>query len=113
MEEKPIRPKIFQPDEPSPAEALNYLETAFANGLAVKITPLRTELPIDEAADAIDMSGRDLRAYAAAGEVVFRSTEYTDWVQLADVVDFNERLGVRRRAALDEMLRESVYDEDD
>jgi hypothetical protein len=59
------------------------------------------------------MSSRDLRAYAAEGEVVVRSTEYVDWVRLADVVDLDERLRAQRRAALDEMLAESVYDEDD
>ena len=59
------------------------------------------------------MSKADLRANAADGEVMFRSTEYVDWVRLADVINFDARLRAQRRAALDEMLAGSVYDEDD
>ena len=100
-----IPPKVF--------EAMQFVEAAMRKGFAVQVTALRYELPIDEAASAIGMSRRDLRSYVAAGEIPFRSSEYVDWVRLADVLAFNERLKAQRREALDEMLSESVYDEDD
>jgi hypothetical protein len=100
-----IPPKVF--------EAMRFVEEAMRQGFAVQITALRHELPIDEAAGAIGMARDDLRAYVAEGAVPFRSTEYTDWVRLADVLAFNERLTAQRRQALDAMLAESDYDDED
>jgi hypothetical protein len=94
-------------------EAMEFVEAAMLKGFAVQITALRHELPIDEAAGAIGMSRRDLRAYAAEGEIPFRTSEYTDWVRLEDALAFNQRLRAQRREALDAMLSESVYDDDD
>jgi hypothetical protein len=59
---------------------------AMRAGSAVKVSPLRTELPIDEAADTIGMARDDLRAYVAEGAVPFRSTQSVDWVNLATVI---------------------------
>ncbi|MFG1812324.1 hypothetical protein ACGFIF_01045 [Kribbella sp. NPDC049174] len=100
-----VPPKVF--------EALRFVEEAMRQGFAVKVTALRHELPIDEAAAAIGMGSDDLRAYVGEGAIPFRSTEYVDWVRLADVLAFSERLRKRRREALDEMLSESDYDDDD
>ncbi|GAA1572044.1 hypothetical protein GCM10009789_27000 [Kribbella sancticallisti] len=94
-------------------EAMQFVEAAMLKGFAVQVTALRHELPIDEAAGAIGMSRRDLRAYAAEGAIPFRSTEHTDWVQLEHVLAFSQRLKAQRRSALDEMLNESIYDDDD
>src|SRR5215207_6737010 len=94
-------------------EAIGFVEAAMRQGFAVQVTALRHELPIDEAAGVIGMSRRDLRAYAAEGAIPFRSSEYTDWVRLEDVLAFDRRLRAQRREALDEMLSESVYDDDD
>lgn len=79
-------------------------------GRGVKITPLRPELPIDEAADAIGMGRDDLRKYVAEGAVPFRSTEYVDWVQLADIINWNNQRRVERSAALQELLDEEPWD---
>jgi hypothetical protein len=95
------------------SEAMQFVEAAMAKGFAVQITALRHELPIDEAAAAIGMSRRDLRAYVADGEIPFRSSEYVDWVRLADVLAFNQRLKAQRREALDEMLSEPLWENGD
>jgi hypothetical protein len=100
-----IPPKVF--------EAMRFVEEAMRQGFAVQITALRHELPIDEAAGAIGMARDDLRAYVAEGAIPFRTTEYTDWVRLADVLAFDKRLRAQRREALDAMLSESAYDDDD
>jgi hypothetical protein len=100
-----IPPKVF--------EAMQFVEAAMAKGFAVQITALRRELPIDEAAAAIGMPRRDLRSYVADGEIPFRSSEYVDWVRLADVLALNQRLKAQRREALDEMLNEPLWEDGD
>lgn len=100
-----IPPKVY--------EVMEFVEEALRQGYALQITPLRHELPVDEAAGAIEMSPRELRLYVSQGEIGFRSSEYVDWVKLSDVLAFNERLNTERRQVLDEMLSESVYDDDD
>jgi hypothetical protein len=57
------------------------------------------------------MPGRDLRSYVADGEIPFRSSEYGDWVRLADVLAFNQRLKAQRREAIDEMLSEPLRED--
>jgi hypothetical protein len=104
-ERRDIPPKVF--------EAMRFVEAAMRQGFAVQVTALRHELPIDEAAGAIGMSTDDLRAYAAEGALPFRSSEYVDWVRLTDVLALDERIRSQRRQALDEMLSESEYDDDD
>ncbi len=69
-------------------EAIEHVIGAFQSGYAVKVIPLRTELPIGEAADAIEIGEDDLRRSIADGEIPFRSSRYVDWVRLADVMDF-------------------------
>lgn len=92
-------------------QAVRHVIEAMRAGKAVKVSPLRLELPIDEAAAAIGMAADDLRAYAAEGEVPFRSTEYVDWVRLADVMAFDRRRRERLRAGLRDMLDEEPWDE--
>src|SRR5262245_36206308 len=97
-----IPPKVLEP--------LRFVEDAMRQGSAVQVIARWHELPIDEAAAAIGMGADELRVYAAEGEIPFRSSEYTDWVPLADVLALDERLRTQRRAALDEMLGESTYE---
>jgi len=93
-------------------EALQLVEATLRSGLPVKITALRDELPIDEAADAIDMASDTLRTFVADGKIPFRSGEHVDWVKLADVLAFRQRLQAQRRDALTEMLDEQPWDDD-
>jgi hypothetical protein len=96
---------------PEAFEAMQFVDAAMAKGFAVQITALRRELPIDEAAAAIGMPQHDLRSYVADGEIPFRSSEYVDWVRLADVLALNQRLKAQRREALDEMLSEPLWED--
>jgi hypothetical protein len=112
-------PALVDPDgtrhhlAPEAFEAMQFVEAAMAKGFAIQITALRHELPIDEAAAAVGMPRRDLRSYVADGEIPFRSSEYVDWVRLADVLAFNQRLKAQRREALDEMLSEPLWEDGD
>ena len=92
-------------------QAVQHVIEAMRAGLAVKISPLRHELPIDEAAVAIGMAKDDLRAYLAEGAVPFRSTKYVDWVRLDDVIEFDHRRREHRRAGVEKMLDEGPWDE--
>ncbi|AKU15048.1 hypothetical protein [Luteipulveratus mongoliensis] len=91
--------------------AMEFVEAAMERGLAAKVTALRLELPIDEAAGAIGMRRRDLRAYAARDEFPFRADKYSEWVKLEDVLQFDERRRSERHTRLNEMLSESDYDD--
>jgi hypothetical protein len=92
-------------------KAVQHVIEAMRAGMAVKISPLRQELPIDEAAHAIGMAKDELRAYVAEGAVPFRSTEYVDWVRLEDVIEFDRRRREHRRAGVQQMLDEDPWDE--
>ncbi|WP_432935664.1 hypothetical protein ACQPXM_21290 [Kribbella sp. CA-253562] len=95
---------------PKVVEALLFVETAMREGFAVQVTVLRHELPLREAAAAIDMAEDELRTYVAAGEVPFRSDDSVDWVQLEHVLAFKRRLKARQREILDQLMAESDYD---
>jgi len=94
-------------------KAVQHVIEAMRAGMAVKVTPLRPELPIDEAAQAIGMAKDDLRAYVAEGAVPFRSTEYVDWVRLGDVIEFDRRRREHRRRGIQELLDEEPWDRPD
>jgi hypothetical protein len=115
----PNGPAVIGPDgvrrdvPPLVFEAVQHVVEAMRAGKAVKITPLRPELPIDEAADAIGMGRDDLRAYVAEGAIPFRSTEYVDWVRLDDVLTFDRHRREQRRAGIQQLLDEEPWDEPD
>ncbi|MEU8224762.1 hypothetical protein [Kribbella sp. NPDC048915] len=93
-------------------EVLRFVEEVLRSGYGVQITPLRTELPIDEAADAIEMDREELRLYAGRGDISFRSSQYVDWVQLADVLDLNARVNAEREQALRGLSAEEPWGDD-
>jgi hypothetical protein len=113
----PGGPAVIGPDgareeiPPQVFRAVQHVLEAMRAGNGVKITPLRTELPIDEAADAIGMARDDLRAYVAEGAVPFRSSEYVDWVRLADVIAWDNQRREERSAALDELMGDDPADD--
>lgn len=106
----PGGPAIVGPDgvreeiPPLVFEAVQHVLAAMRAGQGVKVTPLRPELPIDHAANAIAIAPDVLRKHVAAGEIPFRSSEYVDWVRLADVIKWDSERRRARRAVLDELL---------
>lgn len=109
-----IDPQGTRHDIPAAVYAvLEHVTAALRAGYAVKVTPLRTELPIDEAADAVGMAEDDLRRYVAAGELPFRSSRYVDWVRLADVIDLDNKLQQMREEGLQTLLDQERWDDTD
>ena len=92
--------------------AVQHVLEAMRDGQAVKVTPLRAELPIDEAADAIGMGRDDLRRFVAEGAIPFRSSQYVDWVRLADVIRWDNTRREERNAALDELMADDSTEDD-
>lgn len=90
--------------------AIRHVVEAMRAGMAVKISPLRPELPIDEAADAIGMARDDLRAYVAEGAVPFRSTDSVDWVDLAGLIAWDNDRRTARAEGIRELLDEEPWD---
>ncbi|WP_427895498.1 hypothetical protein ACQHIV_17255 [Kribbella sp. GL6] len=113
----PGGPAVIGPDgvrqdiPPAVYRVLQHVLEALRAGRAVKVSPLRTELPIDEAADALAIARDVLRKHVGAGEIPFRSTEYVDWVQLADVMNWDNQQRANRRAVLDEYWAEERDDD--
>jgi hypothetical protein len=98
-----IPPKVY--------DVLRFVEAEMLKGYAVQVTPLRDELPIDEAAEAIEMDREELRLFAGRGDIPFRSDEYVDWVKLSDVLAFNARLNAERERALQTLAEEEPWDD--
>lgn len=103
-EREDIPPAVFQ--------VIQHVLEAIRAGRAVKISPLRPELPIDEAADAIGMRRDDFRAYVAEGAIPFTSTQYVDWVRLADVIEWDNKRYAEQESAMDELLGGDPTDDD-
>ncbi|GAA1509412.1 hypothetical protein [Kribbella lupini] len=91
--------------------AVQHVLDAMRAGMAVKVSPLRPELPIDEAADAIGMARDDLRAYVAEGAVPFRSTDSVDWVDLATVIAWDNDRRAARAEGIQELLEEDPWED--
>lgn len=100
-------------DIPQPVfAAVMHVVDAMHAGVAVKVIPLRPELPVDDAAEAIGIRADIVRKYVANGTIPFRSTEYTDWVRLQDVITFADERQRMRSEGLRKLLNEDPWDED-
>ncbi|GAB3828953.1 hypothetical protein [Kribbella italica] len=93
--------------------AVQHVLEAMRAGMAVKVSPLRPELPIDEAADAIGMARDDLRAYVTEGAVPFHSTNSVDWVDLATIIAWDNDRRTARAQGVRVLLDESPWNGSD
>jgi excisionase family DNA binding protein len=78
---------------------------AMSQGLAVTITPHRTELTVQEAADLLGMDRRRLVRLLDHGKIPFHHRGPQRQVMLADVIDYRERVRARQRATLEELTQ--------
>ncbi|GAA1572062.1 hypothetical protein GCM10009789_27020 [Kribbella sancticallisti] len=92
-------------------EVLEFVQAAAERGLAVQVTALRQELPVDEAADAVEMGRDELRLYIGQGRIPSRSSQYVDWVRLSDVLELSRKVDAERKQALSELANELRLDE--
>ncbi|GEE00517.1 putative antitoxin VapB50 [Gordonia spumicola] len=74
-----------------------------ADGTAVTITPHRTQLTTQEAADILGISRPTLIRLLTAGEIASTRPGRHRRIQLADVLAYQERIRDQRRSALIEL----------
>jgi excisionase family DNA binding protein len=89
---------------------LRSVVDAMSQGLAITIAPHNTQLTTQEAADLLGVSRPTLVRLLEDGEIPFELRGRHRRVMLADIVDYQKRARVHRRATLDDMTRSAVED---
>jgi hypothetical protein len=95
---------------PKALDALRYVETALREGYAVQVSLLRHELPLREAALAVDMSEDDLRSCLPTDDAPLGPDDSDEWVQLDQVLQLQRRIRATRRE--ERAAENSPYDEE-
>lgn len=96
-----------------PAELYRLLRDVvdiLSQGRAVTIAPHNTQLTTQEAADLLGISRPTLVKLLEQGNIPFELRGRHRRVMLADLVDYQQRLKISRRHALDEMSRTAAAD---
>ncbi|GAA1517409.1 hypothetical protein [Kribbella lupini] len=93
---------------PKALEALHYVETALREGYAVQVSLLRHELPLREAALAVDLPEEELRASLPSAGVPIGPDDSDEWVQLDQVLQLQRRVRASRREAEIEAYEEEL-----
>lgn len=101
--------RVALPDEVY--RVLRDVVEAMSQGLAISIAPHNTQLTTQEAADLLGISRPTLVRLLVDGEIPFELRGRHRRVMLADVVAYQQRAKVERRAALDEMTRTASEDD--
>lgn len=111
---EPNQAKLVSPDGqqiPIPAELFKVLEqvaNVLALGDGISIFPYAAKLTTQEAADFLGMSRPTFVKLLQAGEIQFETVGRHRRVMLRDVVAYQERAQVERRAALAALAKDSV-----
>jgi hypothetical protein len=113
----PDGPAVVGPDgvrhdlPPAVFEAVWHVVEAMRADRAVKVVPVRTELPYQEAAAVAGIRPDVLRRYMDGGTIGFRSTRYHDWVLLAEVLAFQRGQADRESDGVRRLLNEQPDDD--
>jgi excisionase family DNA binding protein len=89
---------------------LREVVETLSQGLAITIAPHNTLLTTQEAADLLGISRPTLVRLLEDGEIPFELRGRHRRVMLADVVNYQQSVKTKRRAALDEMTRIAAED---
>jgi excisionase family DNA binding protein len=110
------RAKLIGPDGTQvvlPDEVYGVLRdvaAALAQGLAISVVPQHAELTTQQAADFLNISRPTLVRLLKDGEIAHVLRGRHRRVRLADVLDYQKRSRIERRAMLDELTRTAVED---
>jgi excisionase family DNA binding protein len=85
--------------------ALEQVANALANGNGVTVAPYGMQLTTQEAADFLGVSRPTLVKLLESGEIAFELRGRHRRVTLKDVVDYQSRFRVERKASLDDLAR--------
>ena len=96
---------------PSMYDALRHVAHALAEGKGVSVAPLSAKLTTQQAADYLGMSRPTLVRLLEEGEIPMEKPGRHRFVRLHDLVEYQDRIRVSRRSALERMVEEAVADD--
>ncbi|HEV8023535.1 MAG TPA: helix-turn-helix domain-containing protein, partial [Candidatus Nanopelagicales bacterium] len=91
--------------------ALRQVAHALAEGKGVSVAPLRAKLTTQQAADYLGISRPTLVRLLEEGEIPMEKPGRHRFVRLHDLVDYQDRIRMSRRSALERMVEEAVADD--
>lgn len=95
---------------PQLAEVLVTVAKALAQGQGVSIVPRQSMLTTQEAADLLNISRPTFIKILEKGDIPYEMRGSHRRIRLHSVLDYQEKLRVRRRSALDRMQQQSQED---
>lgn len=78
--------------------------------MGVTVAPMNAMLTTQEAADYLGVARPTLVRILERGDIPMEKPGRHRYVRLRDLVDYQERLREERRAALEEMVADGLYD---
>lgn len=96
---------------PSMYDALRQVAHALAEGKGVSVAPLSAKLTTQQAADYLGISRPTLVRLLEEGEIPMEKPGRHRFVRLHDLVDYQDRIRMSRRSALERMVEEAVADD--
>jgi excisionase family DNA binding protein len=91
-------------------EALVQISEALSSGQGVTVMPTDTRLTTQQAADYLGFSRPTLVKLLEGGHIPFSKVGRHRRVMLRDLMAYEEEAGAKRRAAFEELARESAAD---
>jgi excisionase family DNA binding protein len=113
---EPARARLIGPDGSQieiPEDvyaALRDVVAALSEGIAISIAPHNTMLTTQEAADLLNISRPTLVRLLTDGEIAHTTRGRHRRVLLRDVLEYQERMRLERRQALDQMAADAEED---
>lgn len=92
------------------AQALREVVAAMAEGRAITIAPRDTVLSTQAAAEMLGVSRPTLVRILESGELPYEQPARHRRVKLADLLEYRDRIRIRRREVLEEMSTEAADD---
>lgn len=92
-------------------DALRQVADALASGMGVSVAPLSAMLTTQEAADFLGVSRPTLVRILERGEIPMSKPGRHRFVELQDLVDYQERIKYERQAALEQLAADADEDE--
>lgn len=90
---------------------LRQVAEALSRGMGVSVAPLSAMLTTQEAADYLGISRPTLVRILERGEIPMQKPGRHRFVRLHDLVDYQDRMKVERREALEQMVVDAVQED--